>query len=139
MGGWLRKAGNKAKLSPGSAGAWAELGNKILMEPNNFSGQKVSHQTWLGLNFREHFFVDQLFFLNKIVLIDILFVPKLCPYDLILHLLHHRFTLFILTLKRRVYLATNEDLRVLIRGLIKIEEPGTRLPGTMKPDQNVFL
>ena len=26
--GW-GKAGNKAKLSPASAGAWAELGNKI--------------------------------------------------------------------------------------------------------------
>ena len=29
VGGWgWGKAGNKAKLSPASAGAWAELGNK---------------------------------------------------------------------------------------------------------------
>ena len=25
--GWLRNAGNKANLSPASAGTWAELGN----------------------------------------------------------------------------------------------------------------
>ena len=28
VGGWVRNAGNKAKLSPASAGTWAELGNK---------------------------------------------------------------------------------------------------------------
>ena len=28
LGGWVRNAGNKANLSPASAGTWAELGNR---------------------------------------------------------------------------------------------------------------
>ena len=35
LGGWVRNAGNKAKLSPASAGTWAELGNIVASNPLN--------------------------------------------------------------------------------------------------------
>ena len=41
MGGWLRNAGNKAKLSPASAGTWAELGKNILEYENILGSKKI--------------------------------------------------------------------------------------------------
>ena len=50
VGGWLRNSGNKANLSPASAGTWAELGktfaHKFFFFNKIFGQISVSSKQW---------------------------------------------------------------------------------------------